>query len=43
MWVKSSVSCLGAFPLDNCLEPHLQKGLFSAFGEELLICLLLEI
>ena len=27
MWVKSSVSCLGAFPLDECLEIHLQKGL----------------
>ena len=26
MWVKSSVSCLGAFPLDKCLEIHLQKG-----------------
>ena len=26
MWVKSSVSCLGAFPLDNHLEIHLQKG-----------------
>ena len=26
MWVKSSVSCLGAFPLDEHLEIHLQKG-----------------
>ena len=26
MWVKSSVSCLGAFPLDKHLEIHLQKG-----------------
>ena len=26
MWVKSSVSCLGAFPLDKCLEICLQKG-----------------
>ena len=25
-WVKSSVSCLGAFPLDNHLEICLQKG-----------------
>ena len=25
-WVKSSVSCLGAFPLDKHLEIHLQKG-----------------
>ena len=24
-WVKSSVSCLGAFPLDKCLDIHLQK------------------
>ena len=26
MWVKCSVSCLGAFPLDKCLEIHLQRG-----------------
>ena len=26
MWVKRSVSCLGAFPLDKHLEIHLQKG-----------------
>ena len=26
MWVKSSVSCLGAFPLDKHLETCLQKG-----------------
>ena len=26
MWVKSSVSCLGTFPLDNHLEICLQKG-----------------
>ena len=26
MWVKSSVACLGAFPLDKHLEIHLQKG-----------------
>ena len=26
MWVKSSVSCLGAFPLDKHLEIPLQKG-----------------
>ena len=26
MWVKSSVSCLGAFPLDKDLGIHLQKG-----------------
>ena len=25
-WVKSSISCLGAFPLDNCLDIHLEKG-----------------
>ena len=25
MWVKSSISCLGDFPLDNHLEIHLQK------------------
>ena len=25
-WVKRSVSCLGAFPLDTCLEICLQKG-----------------
>ena len=27
MWVKSSVSCLGAFLFDKCLETCLQKGL----------------
>ena len=26
MWVNSSISCLGAFPLDKHLEIHLQKG-----------------
>ena len=26
MWVKSSVSCLGALSLDKHLEIHLQKG-----------------
>ena len=26
MWVKSSVSCLGAFPLNNHLEICLQNG-----------------
>ena len=25
-WMKSSVSCLGTFPLDNHLEICLQKG-----------------
>ena len=43
MWVKSSVSCLGAFPLDKHLEICLQKGSFYAFGEGLLTCLILEI
>ena len=26
-WVKRSVLCCGAIPLDKCLEIHLQKGL----------------
>ena len=26
MWVNNSVSCFGAFPLDNHFEIHLQKG-----------------
>ena len=42
-WVKSSVSCLGAFLLDNHLEICLQKGSYFAFGEGLLTCLLLDL
>ena len=41
--MKSSVSYLGAFPFDNHLGICLQGGLFSAFGEGLLTCQLLEI
>ena len=42
-WVKGPVSCLGVFPLDKHLDICLQKGLLFAFGEGLLICLLLKI